>query len=373
MIIATRSNAIYSSPRIEKYISFYKMQKLDYLVIGWDRKGENLQRENTIYYRKVSGYNIGGLKAAFHRTRWMIFLFRQFFKNKKRITTIHAFDLDTAFPACIFKSFIKKNISVIFDVCDWFSATITNENKFIKSSFTWMEKYTINHTDEVILCEPERIEQIPYTLKKKELIVPNIPSFSNIDFLKIDKKYQFDNDLIVFSYVGGFGKTRFLYELLDVAQEGLIDLLIAGYGNHELEEKCKKLSALSNIKYFGKVDYNQGLNIMFNSNIIYAMYSKANPNNNYAAPNKYYEAMMLGKPILTTEGISIARKVRKFNTGYVIEESLPELKALVISLNKEDMKKKGENANRLWETTYKNYIANFFNNEYIEILNAPKC
>jgi len=368
MIIATRSNAIYSSPRIEKYISFYQMQKLDYLVIGWDRKGENLQRENTIYYRKISGYNIGGLKAAKNRISWMIFLFKQFYSQRKSLSVIHACDLDTAFPACIFKFFVKRDVIVIFDICDWFSADITRENKLILLSFKLMEKFTINHSNEVIICEPERIQQIPYKLKKKELILPNIPSFSNYNFLCVDKKYSFDNDLIVFSYVGGLNNERFLDELLYVAEKGLINLLIAGFGNNQLEEKCSKLSELQNIKFFGKVQYQEGLNIMFNSDIIYAMYCKSNPNHFYAAPNKYYEAMMLGKPILSTMGIRIANKINDFNIGYVIEESIEDLENLINSLNKDDMGKKGLNAHLLWENQFKNYNSDFLNSTYKKII-----
>ena len=368
MIVATRSNAIYSSPRIEKYISFYQMQKWDYLVIGWDRKGENLQRDNTIYYRKVCGYNIGGLKAAKNRISWMFFLFKQFYAKRKLLTVIHACDLDTAFPACVFKLFFKKDIIVFFDVCDWFSADIAHENKLILLSFKLMEKFTINQTNEVILCEPERREQIPYSLKKKELILPNIPSFSNYDFLKIDNKFEFNNELIVFSYVGGLNNDRFLDELLFVAEKGFINLLIAGFGNKALEEKCSKLSDLQNIKYFGKVKYEDGLNIMYNSDIIYAMYCKSNPNHFFAAPNKYYESMMLGKPIITTSGISIAKKVKDLNIGYVIDESIEDLEILINSLKKDEMGKKGLNAHLLWENQYKNYTFEFLNSIYRRII-----
>lgn len=373
MILVTRSNAIYSSPRVEKYIEFYEKMGISFLSVGWDRLGDDLQREKTIYYKEKSGYNIGGLRASIFRLKWMIFLLKTFYLNRKYITTIHAFDLDTAFPACVYKLFFNCKVKVIFDVCDWFSATLYNQNSFILSIFKKMEKFTIKYSDEVIICEPERIEQISYKLNHKELIVPNIPSFSDMTFLYQDDKYKFKNDKIIVSYVGGFSMYRMLNELLDIAEQGLINLLIAGYGSEDVEMRCEKASALANIKYWGRVPYKEGLNIMYNSELIYAMYSKSNPNHYYAASNKYYEAMMLGKPILSTKGINLATKITNDRIGYVVEESLSDIKYFMQHLDREDMKIKGSIAQKLWNDKYKSCTLDFLNDKYIKIIQCTTC
>lgn len=372
MIILTRSNGIYSSPRIEKYIDYYEQRNIDYLVVGWDRVNDNLKRKKTIYYRKKSGYNVGGIKAAMDRFKWMYFLLKIYYTYRKNLTAIHAFDLDTTFPSCLFKTLFKKNVTVIFDVCDWFSANLYNQNKFILWSFKRMERFSIKHSDEVIICEPERIEQIPYKLNRPELIVPNIPSFTDMSFLHYDDKYQFNNQNVTFAYVGGFSKFRMLDELLNIAEKGKINLLIAGYGSPDIEMRCNEASSLSNIRYFGKVDYKDGLNIMYNSDLVYAMYSKSNPNNYYAAPNKYYETMMIGKPILSTQNISLGNKIIENNIGYVIHESEKDLLNFVLNIDREDMSEKGKNAYALWEEKFMVYTSNFFNNKYSEIINNKR-
>lgn len=369
MIILTRSNGIYSSPRIEKYIEYFVLREIDYLVVGWDRVNSNLQREKTVYYRKKSGYNVGGFKAAIDRFKWMFFLFKILFINRKTISVIHAFDLDTAFPACVFKIIFKRKVIVLFDICDWFSATLNNQRKIILCIFKLMEKFTIKHSDEVIICEPERIEQIPYKLNRPELVVPNIPFFSDTNFLYHDNNYKFDNKKITFSYVGGFSKFRMLDELLNVAEKGFINLLIAGYGNSQIEERCRRSALFDNIRYFGKVKYKDGLNIMYNSDIIYAMYSKSNPNHYYAAPNKYYEAMMLGKPILSTKGISLGSKIVMNDIGYIIDESEQALSHFLLNLDESSMTIKGANANNLWKEKFMMYTSNFLNSKYLEIIN----
>lgn len=368
MILITRANSIYSSPRIEKYIDFFELREIDYLVVGWDRLNQNLKRKNTIYFKGKSGYSIGGIRAAFNRFRWMVFLMKVFLKNKNNVTLIHAFDLDTAFPATFFKMLFNKKVEVIFDVCDWMSATLYNQNKIILYIFKKMEAYTIRHSNEVIICEPERIEQIPYKLEKEEIVVPNIPSFDDTSFLYRDEKYEFNNNKITLSYVGSFAKGRNLDELLEATKSLQFNLLIAGYGSSEIEGKCKVLSSQTNVKYFGKVDYKVGLNIMYNSDIIYAMYSKSNPNHFYAAPNKYYEAMMLGKPIISTKGINMERKIKDNKIGYVIEEASEELTTLIDTLSYRDIQNKGETALSLWQTKFKDYTSSFFNEKYTDLI-----
>ena len=182
--------------------------------------------------------------------------------------------------------------------------------------FKFMELVSVKYADYIIICEKERREQIPFKLEKEPLVLPNIPSFQDFSFLSRNKEYRFDNDMFTFAYVGGFIYDRFLNELLKIAEEGRINLLIAGYGDEDLYQKCLSLQRRSNFKYMGKVNYKFGLNIMYNADVIYAMYCKISKNNIFAAPNKYYEAMLLGKPIISTKGTILEKKIIKNQICY---------------------------------------------------------
>lgn len=61
---------------------------------------------------------------------------------------------------------------------------------------------------------------------------------------------------------------------------------------------------------------------MHNADIVYTMYSKVIPNHIYAAPNKFYEALLLRKPLFTTYGIIVEKKVKELNIEFTSEESL---------------------------------------------------
>ncbi len=369
MVLIIRSNGVKNDPRVEKYLNFLKAKGGEYHILGWDRKNEKLSLENCTYYNRNSGYNVGGLKAAWNRLLWMCFCLRQIIRI--RPTFIHGCDLDSTFPAVIYKSLFNNKVRVLFDVFDWFSATLSNQSKVIRWCFNWMESVSTKRSDYVFICEEERKEQIPYDISSKLYVLPNIPLIGNENSFKFnDNNLKFSNDKLVLSYVGGLYNERFLDELLQLASDGLINLLIAGYGDKGLEEKCYRVSQQDNVKYFGPVLYENGLHISYNSDIVYAMYCKSNPNHIYAAPNKYYETMLLGKPIITTDGTIVGDKVVKHNIGYVIEEDIIDLTNLIKKLknNREDLRQKGEKAYNLWLHQYKDYTSSFLETTYYNLI-----
>ena len=368
MVILIRCNDILSDPRAMKYVQYLQKNDIEHRFIGWDRDGKNPVLPCSVMWKKQAGYNVGGLKAVKNRVGWMWFVYRQLCKMKPKNAIIHGCDVDSAFPAACYKFFHSKN-KLIFDVFDWFSATLYNQKSYILAAFKFMEKFTVNHSDKVILCEKERIDQIPFEVSQSKLsILPNIPYFANDPFLKEDPTKHFDNDLITFSYVGGFSIDRCLFEIVSLAEKGLINLSIAGFGNRDLEERLKKDNeTYPNIRYYGKVKYEDGLNISYNSDIMYAMYSVENPNHVYAAPNKYYESMFLGKALFTTKGTIVEKKVLDRKMGYVSGETEEEIATVIRNLNFKDIENKSIAAKECWLGCYKDFTRNYMFNEYLSL------
>ena len=361
-----RSNQIHSDSRAEKYLIFYDDNNIDYTIIGWDRNNTNAQRKNTIYYRRKVGYVVGGLKAAFNRLFWFCFVVKMLCKFKKKPEFIHACDLDCAFPAVLYKLFCNKNVYILFDIFDWMSADMSEDaNPFIRKSILWMESFCLKHCNKLVVCEEERRSQIPNHDKYDIDILPNIPMVQKEETILVKTdKYLFHNNKVTLSYVGWFGHGRFLNEMLDLAEEGIFNLLIAGYGNQELVDRCNALNDRGIIRYYGRVDYSTGLNIQYNADVVYAMYCKVCNNHIFAAPNKYYEAMFLGKPLLTTKGIIIGNKVEKLEIGFTIDESKEALQNLIENIDLEELRDKGMTSRKLWNNQYKNYTSDFLNVQY---------
>ena len=366
MIVLIRCNDIISDSRTRKYVDFLERKKISFKIIAWDRMGNSPKLPNAIYCPAISKYNQGGIAAIIDRLKWMWFILKILLSFHDSLR-IHACDLDAAFPAIVYKMLSRRKNYVLFDVFDWISDTLYNQGKIVSAAFAFMEWLSIKKADHIIICEPERIKQIPYNIETRYSVLQNIPSFSTTDFLYEDKSFHFDNHLLTLVYIGGFTNDRCLSEVIDGAAQGCYNLNIAGYGTKDIVSKLELLKDCPHIRYYGKVEYTEGLRIMFNSDIIYAMYSKHNPNHLFAAPNKYYEAMFVGKPIITTNGIIIADKVKENEFGYSINETLQDLQLLISSISEEDIRNKAKKSSNLWEK-YKSTTEQYLNTTYSEIM-----
>ena len=109
---------------------------------------------------------------------------------------------------------------------------------------------------------------------------------------------------------------------------------------------------------------------MRQADIIIATYEKKSVNNIYAAPNKYYEGLFLGKPILTTEGTIIADSTLYYQTGFVIGEELSDYESFFSDIKslKEHCLAYGKNAKQLWNNKYANYVENFMRGKYMKFI-----
>ena len=67
--------------------------------------------------------------------------------------------------------------------------------------------------------------------------------------------------------------------------------------------------------------------------IIPAIYDPDVPNHQYAAPNKFYEALMLGKPLIMVQNTGMDHFVRQYDLGEIIEYSSESLTRALIELS----------------------------------------
>ena len=328
-ILMLRSQNIVSDSRVLRYENWFQKHDISYRIVGWDREQSGIERENTIYCRIKAGFQQKS-KAIIGRIKWNAWLMKYLYGSRKSYRIIHACDFDTVLPALVMQLFGKK---VIFDIFDWFSDETRTGKWFIDKTINFLERWAVQKADLVILCEAGRLKQIQ-CIPNEYIVIPNIPSVPIVEFVP-DRTF---NKTI--GYVGGIVADRGLEELVHVIAK-LPDwtLHIAGFGDERLVKEIEEYSRkYENIHYYGKVPYDEAIKIMRSVDLIYAMYYTNNRNHVFAAPNKFYEAIFLQKPIITTEGTLVGDKVRGVNSGYVIDEGEENLKKLLSLITTDDIK-----------------------------------
>ncbi|KOS63008.1 hypothetical protein FJQ98_06530 [Lysinibacillus agricola] len=366
MVILIRSNEANPDPRLQKYINYLESSHQNYKVLAWNRGKENIKKANFTYFNLQTGYGLA-YKNIPYKIAWFIFIFIYLIRNRKSYSLIHACDFDTMLPAYYSTIFTRKKI--VFDVFDWFSNP--QPKGFIKCTINRIENILFKKTDFAIICEKYRINQVNPKYRREFFVLPNIPSIQLKDDQDIYKKVNSQrlNYKYILSYVGVFDQFRGLEDILKfVSQNEDFCLNIAGYGY--LENLVFEISEkYDNVIYWGKVDYNTGLNMMKNSDMIIAFYYCQDDDHFYAAPNKYYEGLFLGKAILTNNDTLLAQNTIKHDTGFVIQEGLPSISTFFLNqFNIDDVQQKNKNTKAIWQTAFENYTEKFMTEIYQKIL-----
>ena len=111
---------------------------------------------------------------------------------------------------------------------------------------------------------------------------------------------------------------------------------------------------------------------MHNSDFIVALYYLCIPVHKYASPNKFYESLFLGRPVITSNNTLVGNRVKDSNTGYVVDDTAESLLSVFDGYGSNtymiDYKEKCKNCSMLWEREYKDYREQKLECDYINLL-----
>ena len=309
-----RTTSIINDSRANKEINTYAEQNNFVYVFGWDRQNlnkdklQNCDNIQFIMYNQKSNYG-DGVKNIFKLLKFELWLHKNLKKMINEIDVIHACDFDTAYIG--YKIARKYNKKFIYDIYDYY--VDCHNLYFLKRFIENIDISIINRSDVVILCTEQRSEQIKKSQPKRIEIIHNTPD--------IKKKYiatKFDEKNIKICYVGILQDDRLLIEIGNsISKYPNVELHIGGFGKYEnffenLSQKNK------NVFFYGQMKYDDVLNLESKCDVLFATYNPDVPNHKYSAPNKVYEAMALGKPIVVCKNTGVDQLVQNEHIGYVI-------------------------------------------------------
>ena len=357
MIAYLRTSAAGFDIRLRKYLQACEASETPYLAITWDRMANATILPNEYTYPHAAPYGYGHrFKNFMLLLGWYLFAFSILIKHRKEYKVIHACNVETIPLAVLMRLFLGKK--AIFDIYD-------------TSGHFALERFFIKHSDLFVLPTERRLEQEGITKEevKNFLSVENVPVFKqNI----IRRQGLTDDEKIVISYVGTFQRNiRGLENLLKlVLDDGRFVLEIAGTGDNFEKDLTDASMKCSRVHYYGAVSYDKALEIMGNSDFIYAHYFMSAPTHKYASPNKFYESLFLGVPLITTKGTLVGNLVSVCNTGYVIGEQLEDLRHLFANIDsdfKASYHERENSAGMKWDSEYADYFKNHMAGKYISI------
>ncbi len=315
-----RSNPVKPDSRVEK--EAWTLAKAGYKVhiLAWDRDKDHREENESI---NICGVDIPitrfGHKAAYSEGMRSIrpYLHFQYHVRKwlkqheNEYDIIHACDFHTAFFS---QSFSKKK-KFVFDIFDFvFERPQNIFQKLIKNT----QIRIVNKADATIICTEERREQIAEAKPKRLVVIHNTPSTELVN-PNSGLVFQSNTEKVKIAYVGILTDERMLTAIGHyIALHDDIELHIAGFG--QLEPLFVQLSnTCNNVFWYGRIPYDQALKLESICDIMTAIYNPSIDNCRLAAPNKFYEGLMLGKPLIMVKGTGMSSVVEENDIGELIE------------------------------------------------------
>ena len=239
-----------------------------------------------------------------------------------RFDVVHAHDFDTLSLGMTISRLSGRPL--IYDAHELYAKMVENEVGPV-STLVWLwEKRCARMAEEVITVSDALAAELSVGRTEKARVVATSQDPSVVkgaDVQKIKDKYGLKG--FVVSYLGSLEPGRFIEEFMSSFKpEDKVTLLIGGSGTLE-PQVVKEAQRNPALKFIGTVDADEALRLTWASDLVLAMMDSSNPNNVVGTPGKIINAMAVGRPMVTTRGLDIAKRVEGAGCGIVIPYSRP--------------------------------------------------
>ena len=170
------------------------------------------------------------------------------------------------------------------------------------------------------------ITATPHILKRFKKINENVITINNYPILNElnaeNTKIERANEVC---YIGGIDRIRGIIQIMDALElTDNIKLNLAGnFETKELEDDVKLHKAWHKVNFFGFVDRKEAAEILARSKAGLVTFLPAS-NHIFARPNKMFEYMSAGLPIIASYFEDWKSIVEKYNTGICVNPESPE-------------------------------------------------
>lgn len=350
-VVFLRSNAVAPDPRVEKAAQALAQAGYHVKVFAWDRQHVAPRHERTgsleFFRSRIRGAYGSGQRNLIPLVRWQFSLLGWLLKHVRRGSIVHACDFDTVWPAWLASRL--KGARLVYDIFDFYADNVSGLSPRARARIAAAERWMIGHADALILAGENRAAQLGTARPIRLTVIENTPPDVN------PAGQVALPDRFTVCYVGQLLYNRGLTSAIEViGRHPHWQMFLAGFGADANAIRAQA-SAHTNITAGGQIAYPRAVELMRASSVLLALYDPREPNHRYASPNKLFEAMMLGKPVIAARGTGFDEWVRKQRIGMVVDyDDQPGLEAALQHLadNPADAREIGARARGCYQQQY---------------------
>jgi glycosyltransferase involved in cell wall biosynthesis len=242
----------------------------------------------------------------------------------------HAHDI-SGLPACYIAARLRRKI-LIYDAHELPLAELSNRRfRQMKPLLTWLLTHLVSRCAGVITVSPPIAQEIRNRYRVSNVsLVRNIPPYQAVP--KSDRLRQhigLDSDTRIALYQGNLTAGRGLDLLVHAATFLERNTVIVMMGRGEMEAELKALivneGVVDRVKILPPVPYAELLNWTASADIGLMVYSRDfSQNVQMCLPNKLFEYLMAGLPLLASELDAIIDIIKIYGIGRIVSSTTPK-------------------------------------------------
>lgn len=317
--IVSVTNDLYTDNRVNKICLFLVEEGYDVLLVGRLRKN-SMPLESRSYKTKRMKllFDKGPLFYAAYNLRLFFFLLAQ------RADVLVANDLDTLLANYVAKKF-KPSSKLVYDSHEYFTE-VPELTKRPKVQRFWLEieKFIFPKLTTIYTVNESIAQLYEKTYNKKIQVIRNIsPTWKPLAYLSKVELGIPENKFVLILQGAGINVDRGAEEAVEaMCQLKDCVLLIVGDGDivEELKKNVKSYDLQNSVLFFGKRPYNEMMQFTHNADLGLTLDKATNLNYKFSLPNKVFDYIHAGTPILSTRLVEIERVIERNKVGILIDE-----------------------------------------------------
>lgn len=351
----------YPDPRVKKELESLTRHGFKVTLIVWERGWPLLLREDRYKIKKLKLKNapFGSYRALLYFPIWWFFVVYTLIRDDSEI--IHVVNFDSLLIVLPIAKLKRKRI--IYEMLDFYSQVISVPFplalKILKIILANFERFLLRFVDALIIVDDSRIEQIGKDPRNPPItVIYNTPKGDVIRDYKTITPTDKDKYFKIF-IGGGIRKKLCIKELISAITDiENIMLIIKGYCGDKVfrKELLQTAQKYKNISMsLDGVPHEEIIQTALQSDLIFGLFNPDAPNIKYASPNRLFEAMMLGKPIIVSRRTRMEDIVKQNKCGLVVDcNNTSEIKDAILKLKDSPKlcKKLGYNGRKAYEKKY---------------------
>lgn len=261
----------------------------------------------------------------------------------KKADIYHANDLDTLLANFLAAKLRRKPL--VYDSHEYFLGVPEIQGRAAKKVWAAIERFIFPKLEFIFTVNQSIADLYEKDYGKKLNIVRNLPLKQSIEKVKNRDHLKMPKDKRIIILQGaGINVDRGAEELLEaVALSDDYILYIVGTGDviNDLKKRALENDLQNKVVFVGRVPYSEMMQYTLNADVGVTLDKDTNINYRFSLPNKIFDYMKAGIPIVASDLKEVANIIHSYKVGVVIKNHSPQtiLDGLNAALNNENVTK----------------------------------